>query len=789
MEGFINDLRYSLRQFRRAPLLVAAILATLALALGANTLFFAVANAALFRALPYSEPSRLVVPTVVDKGRDVGRMDEPTALLATAGLPVFESFALYNSVAATFLGGDYPERVSGARASQAFFTVLGVTPILGRIFSDVELRTGGPNVVVLSDAVWTRRFGRRPTIVGERIPIDDGMYEVVGVMPPAFGFPGRSEFWFPLTPRKIAGGVYYVDAIARLQPSATPEQARAALVTLRESRKAELPAAALRSEIQVTTLHERLYGSFTRPLVLLLGTVACVLLIGCANIANLLLARGSGRQTELAIRAAIGAGQGRLFRQLLVENLLLACLGAAAGIGVAFAGLQAFRAFGPPALARLPALAIDGQVVLFTLVLTVGTGLLFGMAPALAAARVDPGERFKGHRGSQPGGSPRRALVVLEIGAAVVLLVGAVLLGRSFLRFQAVERGFEAQNVLTASITLSPARYADTAARAAFFDGLAERLRGLPQVESVVVSNLALSGLSMSMAWPLGSRGSDGTEIGVAEGVGNRHFYTFGIPLHDGRDCAGTADDSAAVINASMARLAFPGVSAVGRTIDLSGFLLGARTVVGVAADVRNVETKAPPMPMIYTCAGSYRAGYGTIAMRVREGTPASALEGELRSAVRAIDPAQPVTRVITVEQMVRNGMTSRWFDAMVISALAAVALVLALGGLYAVTAYAVAQRTREIGVRMALGADRTSVMRMVLRQGGLVACVGIVLGLAGALPLVRFVSAMLFDVEPMDPVVFATVAVLVAATAMLATFIPARRASRVDPMVALRTD
>ena len=789
MEGLIDDLKYSVRQFRRAPLLVAAILGTLALALGANTLFFAVANAALFRALPYSEPSRLVVPSVVDKGRDIGRMDEPTATLAAAGLPVFESFALHNSAAATFLGGDYPERVSGARVSHAFFTVLGIAPVLGRTFSDGELRTGGPNVVVLSDALWTRRFGRRPTIVGERIQIDDGMYEVVGVMPPAFGYPGRSEFWFPLIPRKVAGGVYYVDAIGRLQPSATPDQARAALVTLRESRKADLPAAALNTSVQVVTLHERLYGSFTRPLVLLLGTVACVLLIACANIANLLLARGSGRHSELAIRAAIGAGQGRLFRQLLVENLLLAGLGAVAGLGVAVAGLRAFRAFGPPALARLPALAIDGQVVLFTLVLTVGTGLLFGVAPALAAARVDPGERFKGHRGSQPGNSPRGALVVLEIGVAVVLLVGAVLLGRSFLRFQAVERGFEAQNVLTASITLSPARYADTTARAAFFDGLAERLRGLPHVESVVVSNLALSGLSMSMAWPLGSRGPDATEIGVAEGVGNRHFYTFGIPLHEGRDCGGSADGSSAVINASMARHAFPGVSAVGRPLDLSGFLLGVRTVVGVSADVRNVETKAPPMPMIYTCAGSYRSEYGTVAIRVRQGTPASALEGELRSAVRAIDPAQPVTRVTTIEKLVRDGMTSRWFDAMVIGALAAVALVLALGGLYAVTAYAVAQRTREIGVRMALGADRTSVMTLVLRQGGLVAGIGIVVGLAGALPLVRFVSAMLFDVRPMDPVVFATVGILVAATAMLATFVPARRASRVDPMVALRSE
>ena len=790
MEGLVSDLRYSVRQFWRQPLLVAAILATLALAIGANTLLFTIANAALFRALPYPDASRLIVPSVIQKGKDVERIDEPTARLAAEGLPPFQSFALYNAAAATLLGGDYPERVAGARVSETFFNVLGVMPALGRTFTDAELRTGGPNVVVLSEAVWTRRFGRQPTIVGERIALNDGMYEVVGVMPSGFRFPGTSEFWLPLVPRQLTSGLYYVDAVGRLQPGATLDQGRAALVTLRESRKADLPAAALRSEIHVTPLHERLYGSYTRPLILLLGTVGCVLLIACANIANLLLARGSSRRTELAIRAAIGAGHGRLFRQLLVENLLLACVGSAMGMAVAFAGLQAFRAFGPPTLARLPSLSIDGQVVLFILALTAGTGLLFGTAPAWSAARIDPGERFKGHRGSHSGGRPRHALVVLEIAAAVVLMVGAALLARSFLRFQAVDRGFDVGNVLTGNITLSTTRYADNASRRVFFDGVIERLRGIPQVESVVVTGLALSGLSMTMPWSVDGRGAgDAPEIGILEGLGDRHFHTFGIRVLEGRDCAGDADDTAAVVNASMARLAHPDGSALGRSLDLAKVGLGVRTIVGVVADVRNIQTKAPPLPMIYTCAGRERAGYGVIAMRVREGTAASSLAGALRGAVRAIDPAQPVTRVTTVEQMVRDGMTSRWFDAMVIGALAALALVLALGGLYAVTAYGVAQRTREIGVRMALGADRLSVMKLVLRQGGVMAGVGILLGALAALPLVKFVSAMLFDVQPTDPVVFGAVALLVAGTAMLATFIPARRASRVDPMVALRAD
>jgi putative ABC transport system permease protein len=791
MEGLFSDLVYGVRQFRRVPLLVGAILATLAVTIGANTLLFTIANAALFRALPYPDASRLVSPSVLQKGRDVERMDEPTARLA-AGLPTFESFASYDSVAATFIGGDYPERLAGARVSESFFHVLGVGPTLGRTFTGDELKIGGGNVVVLSDVLWTRRFGRRDTIVGERIALDDGTYEVVGVMPRGFAFPGASEFWLPLRPRQIAGGgMYYFDAIARLQPSITVEQARSALLTLRESRKAELPAAALRTEVRVLSLHQRLYGNFTQPLILLLGAVGCVLLIGCANIVNLLLARNSTRRTELAIRAAIGASRRRLLRQLLVEHLLLAGVGAAAGLAVAFAGLRAFRAFGPPALARLPSLAIDGHVLLFTLALTVGTGLLFGLAPALGAARIDPGDRLKGTRtGTREGGRPRRALVVLEIAAAVVLMLGASLLARSFIRYQAVDRGFHADNVLTASLTLPAARYADSVARRAFFDGLVERLRGLEGVDSVVVSNAAISPLSMTMTWPPRSKGGDGDrEIGVGTGLGDRHFYTFGIPVLEGRECAGEGDESAAVVNASMARVAFPDRSAVGGSLDLSHVSLGTRTIVGVVADVANMQTKAPPLPMVYQCAGRERAGYGTVAVRVREGTPALALAPALRSAVRAIDPALPVARITTVEQMVRQGVSSRWFDAMVIGALAVLALILALGGLYAVTAYTVAQRTREIGIRMALGADRALVLKLVLRQGGFLIGTGIGLGILAAMPLVRFVSAMLFDVQPLDPGVFGGVAIGVAAVATLATFVPARRASRVDPMIALRAE
>lgn len=792
MESLLLDVKYTLRQFRRQPLFVGAVVGTLALAIGANTLLFAIANAAIFRALQYPEAARIVSLSVIQKGRDVRRIDEPTMRLAKASaLPVFESLGLYNSAAATLLGGEYPERLSGAHVSGSFFDVLRTPPALGRTFSTQELAPGGPAVVVLSDAVWTRRFGRSVAILGQRILLNDSSYEVIGVMPRDFRDPIRSEFWLPLFPRTVpGGGLYYVDAVARLREGVSPEAAASALTALRQSHKSELPAAALRSEIRVLSLHERLYGDYTRPLSILLASVACVLLIGCANVANLLLARTSVARGALAIRAAVGASRGRLFRQVLVECGLLAGLGAILGVGLAHLGLQGFRAYGPPVLARLPTLAIDAQVLLFTVVLSVGTGLLFGLAPAVSATRVDPGNGLRDGPAARVGGTrSRHVLVILQIAAAVVLTIGSALLAKSFVKFQAIDRGFEEDNVLTASITLSATRYADIAARRAFFDALIERLRSVPAVESVDVSTFGLNGMGMTTPWPPGQGAADRTEIAVGDGVGDRHFRTFGINIIDGRECAGAPEALEAVINKAMAQLAFGDQSAIGRSLDLSMFKLGSRVVVGVAANQPNLETKTSPMPTIYTCAGQDRVGYGVVALRVRDDTPALSLVPVLRAAVRELDPAQPLGRVTTVEQQVLDGLTSRWFDAAVIGALSMLALVLALGGLYAVTAFSVAQRTREIGVRVALGADSARVMRLVLKQGLALTVVGVCLGLAAAFPLARFVTAMLFDVPPLDPTVFGTVAALVAAVGTLATLLPAWRASRVDPLVVLKAD
>jgi predicted permease len=381
-------------------------------------------------------------------------------------------------------------------------------------------------------------------------------------------------------------------------------------------------------------------------------------------------------------------------------------------------------------------------------------------------------------------------LVVLQIAAAVVLTLGTALLAKSFSRFQAVDRGFQTENVLTGSIQLSRVRYPDAASRGAFFDRLVERLRGLPGVEAVTVSGIGLRGMSMTMPWPPASVPADERwQMAMATGVADGHFRTFGIPILEGRECSGRADASEAVINAAMARRAYGDRSPIGDQLDLSVASAGRRVIVGVAADVPDLRTRAAPLPTVHLCAGMDRGASGLVALRVREGTPPMTLAPALRGAVRALDPALPVSGVRTVEQMVRDGLTSRWFDAMVLAALSALALLLALGGLYAVTAYAVAQRTFEIGVRMALGADGASILALVLRQGGILVAAGTGLGLLAAVPLVRFVRTMLFDVRPLDPTVFGAVACAVVAVALVATLIPALRASRVDPVRALRAE
>jgi putative ABC transport system permease protein len=794
IDALLLDTRYGLRQLRRAPAFAAAAVLTLGLAIGANSALFAIAHAVLLRPLPYPEPGRIVSITVASKGTDIQRMDEPTAQLAlTAGVDAFEALATYQSAGANLNGGDQPERVSGARVSGRFFAAIGVQPALGRTFVTEEFQTGGPSAVILSDSLWTRAFARRPDVINRTLSLDDQTYLVIGVMPGGFRFPFRSEFWLPSQPRKIGSGFYYTDFIGRLRAGVSVSAARDALTSLRRSHERDLPEGARELELRLMPLHERLYGSYRGSLVLLLGVVGCVLLIACANVANLLLARASVRRRELALRAALGANRTRLIRQLLVESVLLAGFGAIPGLALAEIGLRAFLAVGPRALARIPGIALDGTVLAFTVAITVGTGLLFGIAPALAAGRADPHEWLKGTRSGRATAGrshPRRILVVLQLGTAVVLTIGAALLAKSFVRFQAIDRGFDADNVLTASVTLPRTRYADEATRASFYDRVLERLRALPAVESASIAPVAVTGMTLTMTWPRGLRSdpSDTSVLAVLTNVSPQHFRTFGMPILEGTECGAVRDIPTAVINRQAARRAFGDRSAVGERLDLAA--QGTYTIVGVAADVRAMGTKAPPLSTVYTCASPTEGPFSSvIAVRARTGHDPATLAPAIRESVRAVDPAQPVSAVMTVAQQVGEAVTSRWFDALLIACFAALSLVLAIFGLYALIAYLVAQRIHEIGVRMALGADARHVRRLVLRQASTLTALGIGLGSIAAVPLVRFIRTLLFEVEPLDAGVFAAMAAVLAIVAIAAAAIPARRASRLDPLIALRAE
>ena len=790
LDSIVQDLRYGARQLRRTPIFTAAATLTLGLTIGSTAALFAIVNAAILRPLPYPNSDRIMSVTIESDGRKIGRMDVPTAAIAMrAGTTTFESIAAYDSTAGNLTGGDQPERVSGALVSASFFDVMAVAPVLGR-----GLAASQPvPEVVLSHALWQRTFGA-PAELGDRvIRLDDIAYRVVGVMPAGFRFPGRAEYWRTWVPRGAGtNAVYYTDFVGRLKPDVSPTAAREELYALRTTYKSELPSRAQRSSISVVSLHEFLRGDLRNPLVLLLGIVGCVLLVACANIASLLLARSAERRRELSLRTALGADRLRLVRQLLIESALVALAGAVPGLLIAEGALRVFKAMGPANVARLPGIEIDSTVLLFTLAVTLGSGLLFGIAPAISAGRVNPQNALKDtERASRARSLPRQLLVVLELAAAVVLTIGAALLAKSFVRYAAVDRGFDAGRVLIVSVPLPRPRYSDPAARADFSRRALDRLRATPGVLSATHTGGLPDFMVMTIPVParLKAPGTlDGQDELAVSYVGADYFRTFGIPIGAGAECPDDGRTNAAVVSGSLARLFFADRSALGESIEVSGE--GSYTIVGVAANVRSMAGNLAGRPHIYVCSGDREPPVsGYVAIRLRNDADQTSMMAHLRDAVHTADTAVPLVNLQPLSELLGQAVTERWFDGALIGTFAAIATVLAVLGLYALISYLVAQRTREIGIRMALGATRTEVVRLVLRQGFLLAAMGIALGLVIALPLVRYVRSMLFEVEPLDPGMFLTAAVLLAATALAATAIPAWRAMRVDPIIALRSD
>jgi putative ABC transport system permease protein len=805
MEQLRQDLLYALRRFVKAPAFTCVAVTTLALGIGANTAIFSVVNGVLLRPLPYPQPDRLVGVYHVNGGHRVV-MSGPNFIDVTKSATTFENAAAVDTGRAILTGEGEPARLPVAEVSASLFNVLRVRPEVGRTFNAGENTPGATNVVILSHNLWRQRFGSDPGVIGKRIMIDSVPKEVVGVMPAGFSYPAGREAWMPL---EYDGnfvsrqrGAWYLEVVARLKPGVTPQESAAEVETIGRRLAREYPDAD--SEIGMSTypLLESMVGEIRLAVLVLLGAVGFVLLIACTNVANLLLARAAARGSEMAVRTALGASRSRLVRQLLTESVLLALAGAAGGLLLAVWGVDLLLRLKPEGIPRLDDVRIDGTVILFTVAVALVTGVLFGVVPASSATRglnetlKESGRGAVGNRGGQ---RLRAVLVVAELALAVMLLAGAGLLLRSFMKLQAVDPGFTVAQALTFDISLPETQYQADARRVAFFDALTPRLRALPGVESVsAIMALPLSGMNFDISFevagrpPLPPAQQPSMEVRVTS---PDYFASIGIPLKRGRFFAET--DSAAappvvLITESAARQFFPNEDPIGKVITLGWGRRGATRraggqVVGIVGNVKDAGLGEPNPPQIYL---PYRQWpVGAMTMILETAVPPMSLADAVRHEVYAIDGNLPVSNVNTLDAVVAKSISQQRFYMLLLTLFAAVALVLAAVGIFGVLSYAVSQRTREIGIRMALGAHGRSVVSMVVRQAMVLVACGVGIGVALGLFLSQILAEMLFGVTPTDPATFAAVAAVLGAVALLASYVPARRASRVDPIVALRAE
>jgi putative ABC transport system permease protein len=807
MSDLVRDLRYGVRTLARSPGVTATAILAMALAIGANTAIFSVVNAVLLRPLPYPDGDRLLsVHQIWETSpgeHDVLSTDDVVELRegATDVMQVAAYFSPVGGFAIT--GGGEPEQVAGTAMTAETFDVLGVHPALGRAFLPEDDRPGAEPVVVLSHAFWQRRFGGDPGVVGRALSVDSRNHTIAGVMPAGFRFPRDTiaDLWPIFRPeRSSSRPPYYVSAIARPRAGAAKADVERALQSVTRRIQERFPDASADWRLDTAPLKDEMVGNVRPALLILLGAVALVLLIATANIANLLLARATARRKEMAIRAALGATWARLARQVVTESLILAGAGGLFGILLALWGTELLVRLGPRNLPRLQEAGIDLRVLLYTAGMTILSGILFGLAPAARATLVGLAPALlAGARGTtdRAGRRLRSLLVVSEFALAVMLLCGAGLLIRSFVRLQDVSPGFDAGGILTASISLPEARYSDGPARSAFFRELVERAGNLPGVRAAAIS-MALPPNLLVMTNPYTIEGRPlppgRNPPAVAQLlIGGDYFHALGVPLLRGRDF--TAADVAAapqviIISETMAATLFPGADPIGQRMQLGDPDPASPwvTIVGVAADVKYTGLDRAPEPTMYT-PYEQNLWWPTMYLLVRSSVDPAGLATAVRSQVAALDPLLPVARVRTMDELLGQSVAEPRFRTTLLGIFAAVALLLATVGIYGVLSYTVGQRTQEIGIRMALGARRHDVLALVLRQGIALAGLGVAIGLAAAAALSRVLAGLLFGVGPMDLATFGAVSFLMLAAALLACYVPARRATRVDPIVALRTE
>lgn len=806
MDTLLQDLRYSLRMLTNKPGFTVIAILALALGIGANSAIFSVVNTVLLRPLPYANPEKLVLvwtyfgpdlPQNWVSGPELADMRERSTMI--------EDFAAltYPSVSLTGIGE--PEQVQGAAVTANFFPTLGVQPSQGRSFTEEEDRPGGERVVILSHGFWERRFASNPGVINQTISLEGQNATIIGVMPQGFGIlppdaqsPRNIEMWVPMAAdfRAQSRGNHGMRVIGRIKPEFTIEQAQEEMKQI---------SAALDQEfykfgfgINIVPLHGHVVKTVRPMLWVLLGAVGFVLLIACANVANLLLARAVAREKEIAIRTALGAGRWRLIRQLLTESVVLATVSGAIGLLLAYLGLKALIAIAPDNVPRLNEMSIDARVLVFTIGVSMITGIIFGLVPAFQASKPDLNETLKeGGRGSTGGARGRRVrsiLVVAEIAFALVLLTGAGLMIRSFIRLQEVKPGFKPENLLTMRLRLPQTKYADAAQLTPFYQQLIERVRALPGVRTVgTVSHLPLSGAYQSgtITVEQPSASVDNASFECDRRITSPdYFEAMGIEVMNGRPFNDHDAQSAlmvCIVDETFARRFWPNEDPLGKRVKIGGSQSTNPwlTIVGVVAHVKHYGLSAQGREFIYFPYTQAPARQMFLAVRT-EGDPSN-LIGSVRKEIAGMDPDQPIADIRNMEQIVYGSVAQPRFNMLMLGIFAVVALILAAVGVYGVMNYSVAQQTHEIGIRMALGAQQSHILSMVIQQGCLLVGIGVAIGLAGAFVITRFMSSMLYDVKAMDPATFGGVAVILALVALVASYIPARRATRVDPMIALR--
>jgi putative ABC transport system permease protein len=806
MNSLWQDLRYGLRMLWRKPGFTVVAIVALALGIGANTAIFSVIYTVLLSPLPYKNAERLVWIWETNPGSDI--KTEPASLpnyndWKTQGQS-FESMAAFIGSSLTFTSEGEPERIPCAYTSANFFSVLGVEPALGRSFTEEENTIGKNRVVILSQSLWQRRFGADPSIVGQKITLSGVPFTVVGVLPRGFKNPTPNqskpaELWTPLAYdfERMARRSDFLNVVARLKQGVGPQQAQAEMNTITSRLSQQYPDSNTGWSTIVLPLHERMTGDVRTALWLLMGVVGFLLLIACANVANLLLARSTARQQEIAIRRALGAGRLRLVRQFLTESVLLSLIGGLLGSLVAMWGVDILVALSPGNIPRLDEVGLNWKVLAFTLSISLGTGVIFGLLPALHATSPNLTEMLKeGGRSSTEGirGSRLRSfLVVSEIAIALVLLVGAGLMVKSFARLQDVDPGFRPERILTMDLSLPGAKYKEDAQVSAFYDQLGARVAGLPGVESVgAVSTLPLSGGGDIITFAVEGRPdsppgqSDDAEYRV---VTPGYFPTMGVPVVRGEGFTerhNASGPAAMVINETFARRYFPGQDPIGHRLNIGDPESSPwRMIVGIVKDVRHDGLDTEPYPQMYTPLAQVPRRAMTLVART-SAAPLS-LVPNVRQELSSLDKDQPLYNVRTMEQVLAQSIARQRFQMLLIAIFASVGLILASVGIYGVISYSVTQRTHEIGIRMALGAQAKDVLRMILGQGMILALVGVGVGVAAALLLTRVMASLLYGVTATDPLTFIGVSVLLTLVALAACYIPARRAMKVDPMEALR--